>query len=714
MEENLKQTVAEQAKRIADLEIIARKKDREISRLQFAVEQERIFANAQSNRIAAQTVAERIRDRYLQLLLNNSPNIILGFDSTKHIVFGSSAFLKFVELSGESIIGKQIHEVLVDFHDNEFVTILTEGLSAVFADNDMHFVPVELSQGQKKFVINFVPMTSADTGNEGAIAIFHDITDIEHAREKAEQASAAKSEFLSNMSHEIRTPINAIIGMTTIAKYSDSVERKEYCFKKIETASTHLLNVVNDILDMSKIEANKLELSFVNFDFEKVIQKVVNVIHFRVEEKQHNFFVDIDESIPNTLIGDDQRLAQVIANLLSNAVKFTPEGGNIRLVARLMGKEDGIYTIKIEVSDNGIGISEEQQARLFISFQQADSSTSRKFGGTGLGLVISRRLVELMGGHIWVKSTEGKGSTFAFTFHAERGNDRRKNLLSKEISWNNVRLLIIDDDPEMLEYFRGEVTRLSISCDLAPSGEAAMDMITKNGLYDIYYIDWNMPGMNGIEVASQINKLSAGKSSMIIMISSTEWDVIKENAKKAGVDRFLQKPLFHSDIVNSLNECFGVTQDKIENTQSEIEDFSGFRILLVEDVEINREIVLALLEPANLTIDCAENGKIALEKVQEAQEPYNLIFMDLQMPEMDGYEATRKIREFEASTKQETVPISTPIIAMTANVFREDVEKCLEAGMDSHIGKPLDLEKVMQKLRMYLRPVSEGHVERAL
>jgi CheY-like chemotaxis protein len=362
------------------------------------------------------------------------------------------------------------------------------------------------------------------------------------------------------------------------------------------------------------------------------------------------------------------------------------------------------------VADSGIGISEEQQARLFRSFQQADTSTSRKFGGTGLGLAISKRLVEMMGGRIWVESEQDKGATFSFTFLAERGEDQNRKLLSKDVSWNNVRLLVVDDAPETLEYFRSEAARLNISCDLALSGEAAFDLIAKNGLYDIYFIDWKMPVMNGIEVVRRVKEKSAGKQSMVIMISATEWSVIEDDAKKAGVDYYLQKPLFHSDIVDCLNECFGVDHAGIETVQEKGDNFSGFRILLVEDVEINREIVLALLEPTNLAIECAENGVIAVNMVRDAPVPYDMIFMDIQMPEMDGYEATRRIREFETTYGSETelgASSNVPIIAMTANVFREDIDRCLEAGMNDHIGKPLDFEDVLEKLRMYLKSKPE-------
>jgi signal transduction histidine kinase/ActR/RegA family two-component response regulator len=397
--------------------------------------------------------------------------------------------------------------------------------------------------------------------------------------EAARAASKAKSEFLANMSHEIRTPMNAILGMTSIAKTSASLERKNYCLDKIESSSVHLLGVINDILDMSKIEANKLELSPTHFEFEKMLQRVVNVISYRAEERHQTFSVHIDDKIPFALIGDDQRLAQVITNLLSNSVKFTPEGGAITLSAHLLQEKDGLCAIQIEVADSGIGISKEQSARLFNSFEQAENNTTRVYGGTGLGLAISKRIVEMMGGKIWIESEMGKGATFLFTVNMERGKDTA-----------------------------------------ADAGQ------------------------------------------------------VKDSAP--------------------------VALDK----EADADNFEGCHILLAEDVEINREIVLALLEPTRLDIDCAHNGEEAVQKMRANPEKYDLIFMDLQMPKMDGYEATRQIRalDFERSGQ-------IPIIAMTANVFREDIDKCLACGMNDHVGKPISLENILDKLRQYITRPSAYH-----
>jgi len=387
------------------------------------------------------------------------------------------------------------------------------------------------------------------------------------ALERAVQASKAKGNFLANMSHEMRTPMNAIIGMTAIGKNSEDVNKKNYAFEKIENASSHLLGVINDILDMSKIEANKLELFPVTYCFEKMLQKIIDVISFRLDERHQELIISIDEKIPRFLTGDDQHLAQVITNLLSNAVKFTHEYGTISLKAELLEETDSNCILQIEVSDSGIGISEEQQSRLFSSFEQADSGTSRKYGGTGLGLAISKSIVEMMEGRIWLESEPGKGSSFYFTIKAQK----------------------------------------------------------------------------------------AGEDSVAVPEEENEQQVEEVN-------------------------------------------FENYTILLAEDVEINREIVITILEPTALKIDCAENGREAVEKYTASPDKYNLILMDIQMPEMDGYEATKEIRKIEQETSRRPVPI----VAMTANVFMEDIEKCLSAGMNDHVGKPLDIKELMKKLRKYL------------
>ena len=380
-------------------------------------------------------------------------------------------------------------------------------------------------------------------------------------------ASLAKSAFLSNMSHEIRTPMNAIIGMTSIAKTSDDITKVHQALDKIEDASSHLLGIINDVLDMSKIDSGKFELLLEDFSFEKMIQRVINVTSFRVDQKRQRLTINIDNNIPPVLVGDDQLLVQIITNLLGNAVKFTPEGGFIYLNAKLLEEVEGLCTIQIDVKDTGIGIRPEKQKYLFRAFQQAETNTTRKFGGTGLGLSITKGIVEMMHGRIWCESVPGEGATFAFVVKMKRGNP--------------------------------------------------------------------------------------------------------ENIAEPPVSNFAE-----------------------EGAEQGLPSFKDKCILLVEDIEINREIVCALLEPTEITIVCAENGAEALRLFRESPEKFHMIFMDIQMPEMDGYEATRRIRSLDLPEAK-----AIPIIAMTANAFREDIEQCLKAGMNGHVGKPLDIDEVLNVVK---------------
>ena len=534
-----------------------------------------------------------------------------------------------------------------------------------------------------------------DGGKIGYIIVSSDVTEIEDARRKAEQASHAKSEFLSNMSHEMRTPMNAIIGMTSIGKTAPDIERKDYAFQKIQDASTHLLGVINDILDMSKIEANKFNLSATEFVFEKMFQRVVDVINFRVAERHQKLSVHVDAAIPHTLVGDDQRLAQVITNLLSNAVKFTPEKGSIFTEAKLSSQQDAVCTLLITVRDTGIGISEEQQERLFQPFVQAETSTSRKYGGTGLGLIISKNIVAMMGGDIWIESALGKGTTFSFTVNLTRGKEESTELLTPEVNRKHARILVVDDASEIVTFFAEAAEHLHIACDMALSGHDALAVIEKNAPYDMYFVNWD-PKTANIEFARHIKEKHAG-APVVIMSPSTDWSTVQDSSRAAGINKFLPKPLFISSLADCINECLGAA-DQTPDAQAEpAESFAGHSILIAEDVEINREIVSALLEPAHLAIDFATNGKEAVDAFIANPLKYGMIFMDMQMPEMDGCSAAQSIRASGAPRAGEI-----PIIAMTANVFKEDVEMCLQAGMNAHIGKPLAMKDVFAALKTYL------------
>jgi len=540
---------------------------------------------------------------------------------------------------------------------------------------------------------SFVAMTAGSIAGVIMRGIYN--TKLRDALEKTTVASRAKSDFLSNMSHEIRTPLNAIIGMTTIGKNALETERKDYALDRIGDASLHLLGVINDILDMSKIEANKFELSVAEFSFEKMLQRVVNVVSHRVEEKNQVFRVYIDRKIPDLLRGDDQRLAQIITNLAGNAVKFTPERGVVSIGAYLLEEQNGVCTIKVTVTDTGIGISRKQQERLFQSYQQAAADTARKFGGTGLGLAISKSIVEMMGGRIWVESELGKGSSFVFIVQIRRGEKQEQKPRIQGKNGAAVRILLADKDRDTMGFIKEILDESGASCNLASSCEEVYDLVELNGAYDIYCIDRNLIGINGIKI-SGLMKSEAEESKSppgIILFTDTEDEVIK-----AGGYIILSKPLFPSALMEAINSC--LRPDKVKDrkiTSQPAPVLAGRSILLAEDMEINREIVLTLLEPTQLEIDCAENGEEALYMFREAPHKYDMILMDLQMPKMDGLTAARNIRALNIPKAKDI-----PIIAMTADVFQEDIDRCLKAGMNSHLGKPLNFNEVMDTLCSYL------------
>ena len=639
-------------------------------------------------------------EQNMNLLLENSADIILLFDKNRQFTHFTKTFLTATGLTNTSLIcGKFFSDVFSPLLSKAWIEFIEENINLAMERRSTVAINsyVDLSGGNnpQEYDIQITPMIDQAAPQEAFMLLIHNITEIMRSKRQSENANMAKSQFLATMSHEMRTPMNAVLGMTAIGKMSDNKERMLYCFSKIEDASQHLLGVINDILDVSKIEAGKLDLSPAKFNFEKMLQRIVNIINFQAAEKKQRLDISIDENIPNSLIGDNQRLAQVITNLLGNAVKFTPDGGSISLDASLAGQENGMCELKITITDNGIGINPEQQNRLFQPFHQAESDITRKFGGTGLGLSISKNLVNMMGGEITVESTFGKGSSFMFTVQLAIDADENKTY-DIGAEWKATRILVAGEDQSALMLFEKITQRFGAYCDTASSCEDALALIEKNGDYHIYFVDWNASKLGGMNLIEEL-KAKDKTNNIVLMISSADLSVLGEDPAKIGVDRFISKPIFPSAVVEIVNDILVTGQRGEFEQYVEPISFAENCILLVDDVEINREIVLSLLEQTQMTIDCAENGAEALQMFNEAPDRYSMIFMDIQMPVMDGYEATRRIRKSDNS-KANTIPI----IAMTANAFREDVEKCLEAGMNGHISKPVDYDVIIKELMVYL------------
>ena len=530
-----------------------------------------------------------------------------------------------------------------------------------------------------------------------SFALNETIQNLYNTSVQLEQASKAKSAFLAKMIHEMRTPLNAIIGMMTIGKRAKTIDEKNDALNKINDASTHLLGVINDVLDISKIEAGKIELIPIEFNFDRMLKKVLALNINQINVKKQNFTVHIDKKIPHFLVGDAQRLAQVITNLVSNAIKFTPKSGKIHLEASLLGEADGICELQISVTDNGIGISQEHHGRLFSAFVQVDEGRNRGYHGTGLGLAISRQIVELMKGKLWVESDIGKGSRFVFTIKAKRSSKSLSVMLSPDVNWDNIRIFVADGITETLEQFKRIFESLSINCEVAANGHEAWRFIKESGGYDIYFIDWNLPGMNGIELTKQIRSLDNTRQSHVIMVTDMNWESIKSEAETVCVDKYLVKPPFASSIVDCINQCIGLPNIKPEQTGGHHNEFAGKKMLLAEDMEINCEIIASLLKDTGIEIEYAKNGKEAVDMVTAAPDKYDVIFMDIQMPIMDGLEATRIIRSLPTVKHDEL-----PIIAVSANVFTDDIESYLNAGMNDHIGKPFDIDKAIKVLRKWM------------
>jgi two-component system sensor histidine kinase/response regulator len=595
-----------------------------------------------------------------------------------------------------------------------------------FADQDeLQQVLLDLDNGQ---VINWRPMRvnrfdgeirevlvnsfkSDYYGNPSLMTWYSDVTELRNnareltlARDIAEDSARAKSEFLANMSHEIRTPMNAILGLTQLTLQTTLNDVQRDYLEKTSQAASSLLGIINDILDFSKIEAGKLTMEKIEFQLEEVINNVVTVTLVKVNEKNLELLVSIAPNTPTSLIGDPLRLGQILNNLLSNGVKFT-ENGQVDLVVAVMQETHNQVTLRFEVRDTGIGLTDEQIAQLFTAFNQGDSSVTRRYGGTGLGLAISKSLVEMMGGSIWCQGEHGRGSTFSFTARFGVG-DRSLRYASKVSELKDIVVMAVDDYEPVLTVLVDNLKSLGVKPIGCTSGKDALmilkDRLEKDFRIDAVILDWKMPGMDGLETADEIFKLlPPDRRPALIMVTANDKEDLAVLAKEHGIMAIVPKPISASSILNALTEVLKIGQEphkaikpsKAKADAAMVAHLKGSKILLAEDNEVNQLVAKRLLKNAGFEVSIANNGLEAVEMIQK--EPYDLVLMDIQMPEMDGLTAAKTIRSMEGFEK-------LPIVAMTAHAMSGDRELSIAAGMNDHVTKPINLAELFATLNRWI------------
>ncbi len=656
------------------------------------------------------------RDDEFRALLDSAPDATIITNSDGVIVMVNKQTENIFEYAREELLGNKI-EMLIPKkfskgHPAHRMKFLQETHSRSRGQS-MELIALRKDGREFPVEVSLSPIDTAD-GTIVASSI-RDITErkkaedeLKVAKQVAEEATKAKSDFLANMSHEIRTPMNAIIGMSQLALRTDLTPKQHDYLVKVESSAHNLLGIINDILDFSKIEAGKMDIELIDFNLDSVLDNLSNLVTIKAEEKGLEIIFSTAKEVPMSLVGDPLRLGQILINLTNNAVKFT-ETGEIVVSAEVLEKSTNNVTLKFTVRDTGIGLNKKQIGKLFQSFSQADGSTTRKYGGTGLGLTISKKLVEMMDGEIWVESEQGKGSSFIFTVKLGRQAQEKEKVLIPSIDLRGMRVLVVDDCNTSRETLQAALESMSFKVNTVASGKEAIAELERRAgdapekHYQLVLMDWKMPKMNGIEATRKIKadpKLP--KAPTVIMVTAYGREEIMKQADDVGMDGFLIKPVNNSTLFDTIMEVFGKSVEKKSRSESHglthakgLEKIRGAKILLAEDNEINQQVATELLEQAGMVVTVANNGKKAVEMVNEFE--FDLVFMDVQMPVMNGLEATIAIRNIPQFK-------DLPIVAMTAQAMAGDREECLEAGMDDYVTKPIDTKELFSALVKWIEP----------